>query len=48
MVAVGHKSLQSVTKGYRGLQGVRGEYKVLQGDTRGYRGLQGLDGITKG
>ena len=32
--------LQGVTRGYRGLKGVRGADKGLQGVTRGYMGLQ--------
>ena len=33
---------RGVTRGYRGLQEVRGGYTGLQGVTRAYRGLQGV------
>ena len=34
--------------GYRGLEGITGDYKGLQEVTRDYRGLQGLPGGYKG
>ena len=34
--------LQVVTGGYKGLQGVKGDYEWLEVVTRGYRGLKGV------
>ena len=31
-----------MTRGYRGLRGVKGGYKGLQGVTGGYKGLEGV------
>ena len=39
MIKSDYKGLQTVTEGYRGLQGV---FKRLQRVTRGYRGSQGV------
>ena len=36
--------IQEVTRGSRGLQGVKGGYKGLQAVTRGDKGLQGVTG----
>ena len=51
------KELQGVTRGYRGLQGVRGNYITIQevtvgnlglhGVKRVYRGLQGVTGVKR-
>ena len=41
---MGYSRLQGVTRGYRGLQGVTGDYMELQRVTRGYRGAQGPTG----
>ena len=40
----GHKKLQRVTDGFKGLKGVKGGDKGLQEVTRGYKGLHGVTG----
>ena len=40
------KRLQRVTRGYRGLQGVKGDNKGFQGVTEGYKGLQRVTRVT--
>ena len=48
MFRIYYMTIQGVTRGDRGLQGVTGGYKGLQGVTRGDRGLQGVTGGYKG
>ena len=43
-----HLFSRSMTREYRGLQGVTGGYKGLQGVTGGYKGLRGVTSGDRG